>query len=209
MKLAPGDVFDRLTVVEDHNSLRVDVVCSCGTRKTVQRIALRIRDTKSCGCLQRETNHAVLDRARLRHGHAYAGRASKTYMSWACMIQRCTNPNLKCYVDYGARGITVHDSWRDFGVFLSDMGEKPAGTSIDRIDNDGNYEPGNCRWATRKEQNRNRRRGRVIEYQGTKLLLCEWAEKVGLSQSILGARLRNGWPVERALTAPIRKLNTV
>lgn len=99
--------------------------------------------------------------AALRHGHTSNRRATPTYCSWSSMVQRCTNPNCKSWPEYGGRGITVCDRWRNsFDAFLADMGQKPRGTSIDRIDNDRGYEPGNCRWATRAVQNKNQRRNR-------------------------------------------------
>ena len=96
-----------------------------------------------------------------RHGHVRVGRRTPTYSSWAGMVSRCTNPNQPGWKYYGARGITVCDRWRTFDNFLADMGERPDGKTLDRKDNDGNYEPGNCQWATPTEQVRNRRSGRV------------------------------------------------
>jgi len=139
----------------------------------------------------------------LRHGHAVHGKASREYASWMKMIARCTNPRGDSYHLYGGRGIRVCARWREsFEAFLYDMGPRPAGTSIDRIDNNGHYEPGNCRWASEREQHRNTRRNRFLTWRGETLCLADWAARVGLCPKVLGARLRSGWTVERALATP-------
>jgi hypothetical protein len=118
------------------------------------------------------------------------------------MIQRCTNPKNPQWRDYGARGISVCTQWRSFPGFLADMGEPPPGATIERIDNDRGYEPGNCRWATRAEQNRNTRRNHLVEHDGVRLTVGEWASRLGLKPSTLVQRLRRGWEVSRALRGP-------
>lgn len=130
--------------------------CQCGNEKVVLRRSLVTGNTKSCGCLRDSQNR----RANVKHLHTRNRKATKTYTVWRNMVHRCGNPNRPGYENYGGRGITVCSRWKGehgFENFLADMGEKPEGLSLDRIDNDGNYEPSNCRWATWKQQNTNKR----------------------------------------------------
>jgi hypothetical protein len=128
------------------------------------------------------------------------------YTTWVMMRQRCENPNAVGYKNYGARGIKVCDRWQDFTLFVSDMGMRPSDNhSIDRYpDKNGNYEPGNCRWASAKEQQRNLRSNRIIEYNGKKLSVCEWSEETGLSYWLINRRLILGWAPERIFNEAIR-----
>lgn len=120
------------------------------------------------------------------------------------MKQRCLNPNDPRYKDYGGRGIKICSRWiSSFIEFKKDMGARPEGRSIDRINHDGNYEPGNCRWSTPKEQQRNMRTNKYIEYQGQRKLIGDWAIELGLNYEVLRTRLRRHWPLERAMTEPI------
>ncbi len=129
-------------------------------------------------------------------------KKSKTYQCWQDMQQRCYNPNCKKYSIYGARGIKVCDRWLEsFSNFLEDMGEKPDGFSIDRIDNNGDYSPENCKWATPKEQALNRRTNRFIEYNGERLTVTQWADKLGMVHNVLRKRLELGWTLEKALSS--------
>lgn len=139
-----------------------------------------------------------------KHGHARIDTvgASPTYQSWRSMIARCRDARSPSFRFYGARGISVCDRWKDFATFLQDMGERPAGTTLDRIDNAKGYEPGNCRWSTQVEQQNNRSTNRRIEFQGRTQTLAEWARELGLPQGLLWHRLGSGWSVERALTEP-------
>lgn len=129
-----------------------------------------------------------------RHGHSSHTSASGTYTSWAALRQRCLNPNHPKFPQYGGRGIKVCDRWDDFVVFLADMGERPVGTSIDRIDPNGHYEPGNCRWSTPREQQNNLRVTRFVTYGGNKTTLAELARTIGLAQNTLRYRIDSGWP---------------
>jgi hypothetical protein len=150
-----GRVFGRLTAVSLAKSrtgkggARWNCVCSCGKSADVRADSLREGKTKSCGCLAVEISTARC----YRHGH----HNSATYSSWEHMLDRCSNPNFKHFSYYGGRGIAVCDRWRKFENFLADMGERPERLTLDRIDTNGNYEPTNCKWSTRSEQQYNRR----------------------------------------------------
>ena len=128
-------------------------ICDCGKQTIARGVKLRGGDTRSCGCSMYETKHG-------HSGRRHNGRRdrSPTYHSWVGMLTRCRNNKQRCYTNYGSRGITVCERWHSFENFLADMGERPTGLSLDRINNDGNYEPGNCQWATAKEQRANQQR---------------------------------------------------
>lgn len=137
----------------------------------------------------------------LKHGHSFIGRVSRTYEAWHSMKARCYNRGDNRYRLYGARGIRVCDTWRNsFEQFLADMGEAPAGLSLDRIDNDGDYSAANCRWATVREQGNNRRTNRVVTYNGLRYTVTQLAIEAGIKRVTLYARLNSGWPLERAIT---------
>jgi len=141
------------------------------------------------------------------HGHARAASGpSPEYKAWASMINRCTCPKRKDYKHYGGRGIGVCRRWADFRSFLGDIGLRPSPQhSLDRINNDGNYEPGNVRWATRSEQHRNMRGNRYIEFNGVRLTITDWSAKTGINCVTLKGRIDDGgWPLEKALTVPVR-----
>lgn len=137
-----------------------------------------------------------------RHGLS----RTRIHNLWWAMITRCTNPNSPAFKDYGGRGIKVCEHWRTFENFYADMGERPEGKSLDRIDNDGDYEPANCRWATPHEQRRNTRACRRVEAFGRNLTLTEWSVLTGIPLATLWARISKlGWPADKALSMPLRK----
>ena len=140
-----------------------------------------------------------------RHGHTTATRQSRTYVSWASMLGRCVNPNNPAFKDYGGRGIKVCARWVLFDNFLEDMGDRPAGRTLERIDNAKGYSKDNCKWATKKEQQRNRRDTIFLEFQGKRLGLDDWAEVLNIDRAALRGRMRLGWPVEKILSTPARK----
>lgn len=163
--------------------------CACGTEREVRIQSLKSGGSRSCGCDVPARMSALLKGRARTHGRA----ASDTYRSWQAMKSRCGNPKHRAFKDYGARGIVVCERWADsFENFLADMGERPPGATLDRKDGDGNYEPGNCRWASRKEQQRNRRVTRFITINGERLSAAEWQERLGLAGSTFRYRVARG-----------------
>lgn len=166
--------------------------CDCGQSSVVDGSALRNGNTSSCGCGRRE----VSAKTAFKHG----GVGSTTYGVWESMKKRCLNPRQKSYKDYGGRGIRVCDRWMSFTHFLTDMGERPSGMWIDRINNDKGYEPGNCRWATPAEQQRNRSNNKMLTLNGVTKTQTEWATDIGVSGATIHKRLKRGWPIVAALS---------
>ncbi len=138
-----------------------------------------------------------------KHGHAKTGKESSEYRSWVDMRNRCSNQKHHAYKDYGGRGISVCERWSEFDNFLADMGPRLSPKhSIDRINNNGNYEPDNCRWATIEEQNRNRRDLVWITYKGKTNHLSGWCKELGFCLQTIHCRLKRGWSIEKSLSTP-------
>lgn len=202
LKDLTGAEFDRLVVIsrdENRNGKPAWLCrCECGNICVARGSDLSMGKHRSCGCLTRD--------AITKHGHTSrdSRKISPTYRSWISMIQRCENPKATAFHRYGGRGITVCDRWRDsFDTFLEDMGERPEGKTLDRKNDELGYFPGNCRWATRKEQSRNRCDNRLCEYNGEIKSVAEWCESLGMSEDVIRGRLRLGWPFEKIATTPV------
>lgn len=193
-----GERFGRLMVtgnfVKRGASRYWDCTCDCGKQTSVKSGHLTSNATRSCGCLIGDVA-AVNFRT---HGR------SKTpeYRAWEQLRRRCMDPKCPQYPNYGGRGIAVSSRWNRFEAFFEDMGPRPIGGSVDRIDVNGNYTPENCRWATMKQQQRNRRNNRRWEMDGQSLTVGEWAEISGVNWKSLKTRLYGGWSVRDAITTP-------
>jgi len=173
-------------------------LCDCGNISTPKRDVIEKGKVRSCGCLsakatvERQTTHGMTD--------------TTTYRSWCAMLSRCRNPRDKKFPVYGGRGITVAPEWMNFNSFLSDMGVRPEGTSIDRIDNNGNYEPSNCRWATPKQQMNNMSRCKMVEVNGERFRsISDAADRFGIPVDTARTRIKRGWGMHRTFTTPLNQ----
>lgn len=195
-----GQRFEKLTAIrmvgknKNHKALW-ECQCECGNVVIVDSNSLRRGNSKSCGCSRRHIN--------TKHGDS--GR-TRLYRIWANMTERTTNPNNQHWDDYGGRGITICDEWKDYSNFKTwalENGYSPDLT-IDRIDNSKGYSPHNCRWVTRKAQCYNRRSNHLLTYHGESKTIQEWADQSHLKRNALVQRLHRGWSVEKALETPVK-----
>jgi hypothetical protein len=173
-------------------------LCDCGGEKVTVRQSLMNGRTRSCGCYASEKATA-LGKTMATHGMS----KTRIYGVWQGMRQRCNDPKDPSYGNYGGRGIAVCDRWSSFENFLADMGARPAGGTLERKDVNGPYSPDNCCWATVKEQANNRRTNRVLTLDGESMTIAQWAQRLGLPESRLYARLYRGWSAERVLLTPL------
>lgn len=172
--------------------------CDCGTERDVDARNVRIGKSTSCGCYLRE----VISKPQ-KHGMT----DSPTYTSWQSMRQRCYYEKNIGYARYGGRGIKVCDRWKDrFENFLADMGERPNGATLDRIDVNGDYEPSNCKWASREQQNNNRRDNHKYEFEGEALTIPQIARRIGMKEATLRMRIKKyGFTLNQAVSTPLRQ----
>jgi len=205
--ITPGQRFTHWSVIREvdpiprqdgHRLRRILCRCDCGTERVVLLMSLRKGASTCCGCI----GNQKIGARRRTHGQCADYRRTKTYDVWNNMMARCYNPKGSGYENYGGRGIKVCERWRDFKNFYADMGERPAGKSLDRIDNDGHYAPENCAWRSAAEQIRNRRTTVRLTWQGETLTVPEWAERLGVTYKFLEHRREMGWSVERIFSQP-------
>jgi hypothetical protein len=201
-----GERFGSLLVIERAGSIsgksRWKLLCVCGSIHFAASTDMKKGHVRSCGCqrgnLLRESRGGHGDSGRYVGGKRVA--RAREYVTWGAMIARCTDTTR---IGYGGRGIVVCDRWRSYELFLADMGRRPPGTTLDRIDNDGPYSPENCRWATHAQQARNRRSSRLVTYLDRTATVAEWADITGISRNAIYLRLNAGWPVDKTLTEPL------
>jgi hypothetical protein len=200
-----GMVFSRWTVIEQGISKNKTTYwkcqCSCGTFKYVESCSLRRGNSKSCGCF-------AVDEVKARNAK-YGRHKHAVYDTWCGMKKRCLNESNKSFNDYGGRGIDLCQEWIDsFEAFFNHIGERPSAQhSIDRIDNNKGYEPGNVRWATRIVQNNNKRSNIIIEFKGGTKTVAEWGRIFNINPSIIQKRLKRGWSIEDTLTIKENEIN--
>lgn len=197
-----GKRFGRLVVLEYAGEYKWRCLCDCGVEKTVLGQSLRSGATLSCGCYHREVTSGGP-----AHNRTHNMRNTPEYNIWSMIKNRCTNPNCNRHAFYKDKGIKVCDRWlgpNGFINFIEDMGMRPGpGYSIDRIDNDGDYTPENCRWATKKEQSNNQSRNLLLSYMGRTQTLALWCDELGLNYKRTWKRLKDGWSVKHAFEDPI------
>lgn len=209
MKDLSGERFGRLVAVslverdKDRNHKWL-FRCDCGAEKVIRVNLVKQGKTSSCGCLFSE----MMAARNTKHGLSKDN--PKEYRSWKDMRSRCKNPNDTDFANYGGRGIKVCPEWSDFSAFFSDMGSRPDGFTLDRIDVNGDYSAGNCRWASAPTQARNKRNNNNIEIGGITKTLTEWCREYGVERSKVSYRLAHGWSVEEAFkNDDFRKSNGV
>lgn len=198
-----GRVFSKWTVVRfvGRSKWRVaywECLCSCGNRRYVSQTPLLRGDSVCCGC-------TMAEHQRLKHT-THGKSHTPEYGAWKAMLHRCQSPKDARYKDYGGRGISVCDRWQNVDSFISDMGSRPSPKhTLDRIDNDGDYCPENCRWVVRSVQDNNKRNNRYLVHSGLTLTISEWSRRTGICVSLIRQRLRKGRTTAEALETPVKR----
>ena len=194
-----GKKYERWTVIDYAGNKYWNCICDCGTCRKVEGHHLRSGMSRSCGCLQKE----IVSKISTKHGQSKAGNKSSIHTTWQNIKKRCCDIKNAHYKNYGGRGINICDRWiNSFENFYADMGDKPTEKhTIERINNDGNYEPSNCRWATREEQQANKRtRKDALIHEG--ITTTEWAKKLGITTGAAYYRIKtHGTPYLEAIRA--------
>lgn len=197
VKPETGNRYGRLTVEslfeinKKRRSARWSCLCDCGARVIVSGTSLRTGHTSSCGCFHKEVVGAI---NRTHNRSPQKGRANPTYGTWKSMHRRCSSPKDQAFKNYGGRGISVCPRWDSYENFEADMGAMPDGLTLDRINNEKGYSPDNCRWATRAEQNSNKRDNVLVEYEGKTMTVMALSKLLKVQYSTLRYRVRQGWP---------------
>jgi len=196
-----GKKFGKILVLENienktiNDSSKVKCLCDCGNIKSIRSLLLRKGIYTDCGCVRIRRN------SFLKH---------ELFVTWKDMNSRCYYPKAQYYKNYGGRGIKVCDRWRNkingLENFINDMGDRPKGYSLDRKDNNKDYSPRNCRWATNTQQCRNRTNNRLFEYKGVSRSIAEWCEIYKIKYSSFYSRTVRGWSIEKILETPIKKI---
>lgn len=200
-----GKKYGRLTTLEYVGSSKWLCECDCGTQKIIRKDSLIQGKSKSCGCLHKENAAAQIRERSVKHGDF----GTKLYGVWAAIKRRCYNQNSRYYHEYGGRGITVCDRWKDDYSYFKEWSlahDYKEGLSIDRVDTNGNYSPDNCRWVSMKEQQNNRRNNIKLAYEGKEYTLRELSDISGISFRTLKGRHERGWSIENMLD-PIMHVN--
>ena len=193
MMIKKGDKYNKLTAIRFSHRNKWNQQfwlfrCNCGKEKVICVSNVKSENTKSCGCLLKSGN-------RLKHKMT----KTKIYNIWSLMKSRCLNKNDQSYKNYGGRGIKICQEWLNFENFYEDMGDKPQNKSLDRINNNGNYCKENCRWATRKQQNNNKRDNRLLTHRGKTQNMKQWSEELNINYSTIRTRFFRGFSVKKIL----------
>ena len=202
-----GDKYNRLTAVrfnhmDKYRNQHWLFKCDCGQEKIIRVISVKLGKTKSCGCLQRQKSSENLKKINTTHNMTY----TKEYRAWCAMKSRVLNPNNINFKSYKKRNIKICEQWKNsFKQFYADMGKRPKGKKLCRINCNRNYEPKNCHWANEQNQQNNKRNNKYwLTYKGKKMTIAQWARKLGTNNNTLYSRISRGWSIRKALFAKIK-----